>query len=140
VAREAVVVLAAALDLPELEIEIEAGMPTVQGDRIRLLEVYQNLIENAAKFMGGEPAPRIEIGAEHRDGFVVCHVRDNGRGIDAKFHDKVFGLFERLDVDVEGTGIGLALVQRIVEVHGGRVWVESEGDGKGSTFFFTLPL
>ena len=66
-------------------------------------------------------------------------MRDNGVGIDPRYHDRVFGLFERLDPRVEGTGVGLALVKRIVEVHGGRVWVESEGAGQGSTFCFTLP-
>ena len=70
---------------------------------------------------------------------MVCTVRDNGMGIDPRYHDKVFGLFERLDPSIDGTGIGLALVKRIVEVHGGRIWVESEGEGRGSTFCFTLP-
>jgi len=62
-----------------------------------------------------------------------------GIGIEEKYHDKVFGLFERLDTEAEGTGIGLALVKRIVEIHGGKIWVESEGESKGSTFYFTLP-
>ena len=67
-------------------------------------------------------------------------MRDNGVGIDPRYHEKVFGLFERLDQEVEGTGIGLALVRRIIEVHGGKIWVESEGEGSGSTFCFRLPL
>jgi signal transduction histidine kinase len=70
---------------------------------------------------------------------TVCYVRDNGIGIAPRYHDKVFGLFERLDGASDGTGIGLTLVKRIVEVHGGRVWVESAGEGHGSTFCFTLP-
>ena len=115
-------------------------MPTVQGDRVRLLEVFQNLMDNAVKFMGDQPAPCIRIGTQQGQGSVVCYVQDNGVGIDPKYHEKVFGLFERLAAGGEGTGIGLALVQRIVEVHGGRIWVESEGEGYGSTFFFTLPV
>ena len=114
-------------------------MPSVYGDRLRLLEVYQNLIDNAVKFMGDQTSPRIEIGAQQHDGEVVCFVRDNGIGIASEYHEKVFGLFERLDTVIDGTGIGLALVKRIVEVHGGRIWVESEGEGRGTTFWFTLP-
>ena len=112
------------------------------GDRLRLLEVYQNLIDNAVKFLGEQESPRIEVGAREGKGDsreVLCWVKDNGAGIDPRYLDKVFGLFERLDQQVPGTGVGLALVKRIVEVHGGRAWVESEGAGRGSTFFFTLP-
>ena len=115
-------------------------MPVVLGDRVRLLQVYQNLIGNAVKFMGDQAAPRVEIGLRQDGTETVFFVRDNGRGIDPEYHDKIFGLFERLNAQVPGTGIGLQLVKRIVEVHGGRVWVESEGQGKGSTFCFTLPL
>lgn len=69
---------------------------------------------------------------------IVVYVRDNGMGIEPRYQNKVFDLFEKLDVNAEGTGIGLAIVKRIVEVHGGRIWVESDGIGKGSTFCFTL--
>ena len=106
---------------------------------MRLLEVFQNLVDNAVTFMDTQSEPRIEIGAWRNGSEVRCFVRDNGLGIEPRYHEKVFGLFERLNASVEGTGIGLALVKRIVEVHGGKIWVESAGLGHGSTFWFTLP-
>ena len=100
--------------------------------------MIQNLIDNAAKFMGDQTHPRIEIGFDgYEDEKPILYVADNGIGIDVVHHDRIFGLFNKLDANSEGTGIGLALVKRIIEVHGGRIWVESEA-GKGATFFFTL--
>jgi len=122
-----------------VEVAVAADLPVVVCDEPRLREVYQNLVDNAVKFLGDAPRPRIEIGAHDDGGDVVCFVRDNGAGIDPRYHTRIFGLFERLDVATEGTGVGLALVKRIVEVHGGRIWVESEGAGRGSTFWWTLP-
>jgi len=108
------------------------------GDRPRLVQVFQNLVDNAVQFMGDQPAPRVEIGVEQDRDKIVLFVRDNGIGIDPRHQPKLFGLFEKLDPASEGTGIGLALARRIVEAHGGRIWVESEGLGKGATFRFTL--
>ena len=101
--------------------------------------MLQNLLDNAAKFMGDQKEPRIEIGSRRDGEEVVTFVRDNGIGIDPQHRERVFGLFDKLDPKGEGTGVGLALVKRIVELHGGRIWVESEGRLLGSTFCFTLP-
>ena len=121
-----------------IEIEIE-DMPAVSGDKTRLVEVYQNLIENAIKFMGDQQSPRIHVGSKQQDGKTCFYVSDNGIGIADEFHDLVFELFERLSLDVEGTGVGLTLVKRIVEVHGGEIRVESDGLGRGCSILFTLP-
>jgi PAS domain S-box-containing protein len=127
------------LDERGVTIRVAGELPLVHADRQRLLEMLQNLIDNAAKFMGDQPCPVIEIGqGARRDGLVTCYVRDNGIGIAPEFHERIFGLFNRLDPKVEGTGIGLALVKRIVEFQGGNIWVESDLN-TGSTFYFTLP-
>jgi DNA-binding LacI/PurR family transcriptional regulator/signal transduction histidine kinase len=141
VVHEALQVVQGRIAARGVQIELEPDLPLVYGDRVRLVEVLQNLIDNACKFMGDQPAPRITIGRRgtDRDGKPIVSVADNGRGIDPQYHEKIFGLFNQLDPRTEGTGIGLALVKRIVEVHGGRIWVESAGQGTGSTFYFTLP-
>ena len=124
-----------------IKIIVKDDFPSVYGDRQRLLEVMQNLIDNAAKFMGDQSHPIIEIGQDGRaeNGYATFFVRDNGIGIAPEFHERIFGLFNRLDPNIEGTGIGLALVKRIVEFHGGRLWVQSEA-GNGATFYFVLPV
>ncbi len=139
VAREAVEQVAGEIAGRGAEIVIAPELPAVVGDRQRLLEVLQNLVANAVRYMGDQPRPKVEIGARSDGVETVFFVRDNGIGIDPCYHQKIFGLFERLQAETEGTGIGLALVKRIVEVHGGRVWVESEGAGRGASFCFTLP-
>jgi signal transduction histidine kinase len=139
-AREAVELVQGRIMERGIAVHIDANLPTVYGDRPRLVEVLQNLIDNAAKFMGDQQEPRIEIGQKGaEDGKPIFYVRDNGIGIAPEHFDRVFGLFNKLDPKTDGTGIGLALVKRIIEVHGGRIWVQSEA-GKGSTFLFTLPL
>ena len=140
IVRETADLLSGQLEATNVNLNISGEFPTVHVDKLRITEVVQNLISNAAKFMGDQPRPTIEIGTQglDNDSKPIFFVRDNGIGIDPKFHDRIFGLFNRLDPDVEGTGIGLTLVKRIVEIHDGRIWLESEL-GKGSTFFFTLP-
>jgi PAS domain S-box-containing protein len=122
-----------------IAVSVAENLPIVIGDYQRLVEVMLNLIDNAAKFMGDQPSPRIEIGQR---GFLndmpILYVKDNGIGIAPEFLENIFGLFNKLDARTEGTGVGLALVKRIVEFHGGRIWVESE-TGKGTTFLFSLP-
>ncbi len=110
----------------------------LHGDRPRLVEAFQNLLDNAVKFLGDQPAPRIEVGAEHEGGKIVLFVRDNGKGIDPRHKARLFGLFEKLDPHTPGSGMGLATVRRIVEAHGGQIEALSDGPGKGSTFRFTL--
>jgi len=119
-------------------IRVSSDLPSVYGDRARLREVFENLIDNAAKYTGGQSTPLIEIGKRTAKE-TIFYVKDNGMGIESQYQTKIFGLFEKLDATSEGTGIGLALIKRIIETHGGRIWVESEGLGKGSTFCFTIP-
>ncbi len=121
------------------EIEIEPDMPPVVGDMPRLQLVLKNLVENAIKFSGGRENAHIKIGSREELAGVVYYVRDNGIGVDPDYQDRIFGLFERLNPKIQGTGVGLALAHRIIEDHGGRIWVESNGAGSGSTFCFTLP-
>jgi len=138
-AREAVELVKGQPGRDNVVVEVAPDLPVVRADRRRLLEALQNLLENAAKFNAGVREPRIVVGARQDGDEQVFFVRDNGRGIEPRFLVKVFDLFEKLDPAVEGTGVGLALVRRIVEAHGGRTWAESDGLGHGATFCFTLP-
>jgi len=122
-----------------VRVVISPDLPVLKADRTRLREVLQNLIENAVKFLGNQTEPRIEIGVRHDGKETVCFVRDNGIGVAPRFHETIFGLFDQLDPHIPGTGIGLTTAKRIIEVHNGQLWCESDGDGHGSTFCFTLP-
>ncbi len=139
-AREAIELVGGQVKKKGVQVKISPDLPVVFGDRVRLLEVLQNLIDNAVKYMGEQSRPRVEIDLRRDGNTTICYVRDNGIGIESQYHEKIFDLFEQLDPKAEGTGIGLSLVKRIVEVHGGRIWVESAGAGSGSTFCFNLPL
>lgn len=139
-AAEAVAAVAGQIAARKVKVEVAGGEIVLTGDRPRLVEIWQNLLDNAVKFMGDEPNPRVEMGVEQQTEGVVFYVRDNGQGIDPRHRDKVFNLFERLDARGEGTGLGLAMAKRIVELYEGRIWVESAGAGRGSCFRFTLPL
>jgi PAS domain S-box-containing protein len=135
--RETLELVEGQLREKQVEVRVDAEFPVVYVDRVRVLEVIQNLVTNAIKFMGTQEHPQIHIGMESRDDECTFFVRDNGIGIAPEYHERIFGLFNKLDPFTEGTGIGLALIKRIIEVHGGKIWVESE-PGKGATFFFTL--
>ena len=124
---------------PEVKIEFEQNLPLVYGDRRRLREVLQILIGNAIKFSTGKRVQHINIGSRKQGNEVIIFVEDNGIGIDPNYHQRVFRLFERLNPSIEGSGVGLTLAHRILEQHGGRVWVESKENGSGSTFYFTIP-
>jgi PAS domain S-box-containing protein len=114
-------------------------LPTLRADSTMMAQLFQNLLSNAVKFRGDRPLA-VRIGALKRDRTWVFYIRDNGIGIEQLHFDKIFRLFQRVDIGSErpGTGIGLANCKKIVEQHGGRIWVESEL-GKGSTFFFEVP-
>ena len=139
IAREAADLVAISLQQRGAEAEIDPDMPEVYVDRNRIREVLVNLIENAVKYMGDQKEPKIHIGAKQVGGSPAFFVQDNGMGIAPAYLEKIFGLFEKLDQKSPGTGAGLAIVKRIIEVHGGRIWAESKGEKTGSTFFFTLP-
>jgi len=137
-AREAIELVHGQIQSRGIHVSVQENLPTVYGDRQRLTEVLQNLIDNAAKFIGSQTNPFIEIGLNgYEDDKPIFYVKDNGMGIEPVHHDRIFGLFDKLDANTDGTGIGLALVKRIIAVHGGRIWVQSEV-GNGATFFFTL--
>ena len=119
---------------------VQRDLPVVRGDRVQLMQVFQNLIGNAIKFRRADEPPRIAVTAERAPGEWVVAVRDNGLGIDEKYFERIFTIFQRLHAQHEypGTGIGLPLCKRIVTRHGGRMWLTSE-PGAGTTFYFTLP-
>ncbi len=123
----------------QVELHVTGDLPTVTGDPTRLTEVFKNLLSNAIKF-NTSPHPIITIASQEEPGAHVLSVADNGIGIDPRYRERIFDLFERLNPQeqFEGTGAGLAICKKVIEGHGGRIWVESEL-GKGSTFYFTLP-
>ncbi len=135
---DALTQLAGSLEQNQVVVVAQPDLPAVLGDQKRIAEVVQNLIENAIKYRDDQAALRIEIGTRQEGKECVYFVSDNGKGIDPCHFERVFGLFNKLDTESAGTGVGLALVKRIIEVHGGKVWVESEGEGMGSRFCFTV--
>ena len=123
----------------EIRIDVQPNFPQFVFERSQLTELFQNLITNAVKFIGDQPFPIVEIGGKESTGWVEFYVKDNGIGIDPAYHDKVFGLFQTLkEVEVEGTGVGLSIVKKIIDLAGGKIWIESK-KGEGTTFFVRFP-
>jgi PAS domain S-box-containing protein len=139
IVQEAVNLLSLQLAERHVTVSIAPDLPAVKVDHARIREVMVNLIENAIKFFGDRPDPEIRIGVNTREKTPVFFVQDNGIGIEPKYLERIFNLFEKLNVSAQGTGVGLAIVRRIIDFHGGKIWAESEGAGKGTTFRFTLP-
>ncbi|HCB01095.1 MAG TPA: histidine kinase, partial [Anaerolineae bacterium] len=138
ITQEAMRLVEISLQEKNIKVSIQPNLPKVYVDKKRIVEVMQNLLENSAKFIGNPLIPQVEVGVKTDNDKNIFFVRDNGIGIAPQYHERIFGLFDKLSADTEGTGIGLALVKRIVETHGGTIWLESD-IGKGATFYFTLP-
>ena len=136
---EVLATLAGALSETQAVIEVSDMDLMLNGDRLRLGQIWQNLLENALKYRGDANIPHINIWFEHRDNETLFYVRDNGIGIAPENGDKIFGMFEKLDLNSVGAGLGLSMVKSIVEMYDGRIQVESSGEGQGSCFWFTLP-
>ena len=118
-------------------------LPHAKADPALLKQVWINLLSNAIKYSGKNPSPQIDVGVQAPNGHgevPVYYIKDNGVGFDMQYQNKLFGVFQRLHRDDEfaGTGVGLAIVHRVVTRHGGKIWAEAEV-GKGATFYFTLP-
>lgn len=127
----------------KIKVSIEGTFPKLYVVTRYIERVFTNLIDNAIKYMGDRPDPRLTVGAQDKSDHYLFYVRDNGIGIPQEFHERIFAIFQRVKTGetekVEGSGLGLSFVKKIVELSGGTVWVESAGKGTGSTFFFTLP-
>lgn len=137
-AREALAELRPQPDGRTIEINV-GDLPSCEADRILLKQVYVNLLSNALKYTRRKETARIEVGARQEAGTSVYYIRDNGAGFDMRYQDKLFGVFQRLHAtdEFEGIGIGLSIVRRIINRHGGRIWAEG-AVGQGATFSFTL--
>lgn len=131
--------LAGSIEQRQASIKVADFPQTLWGDPVKIEQIWQNLIENALKYLGTQPQPYIEVGYEDTNEGPVFFVCDNGMGIEPEQMKRIFGIFSQLDARSEGIGLGLALVKKIVESYQGTIWVESGGPGQGSCFRFTMP-
>ena len=135
--NETIQELIALLFVPDhIEIKVLNTLPVINGNKTKLLQLFQNLISNAIKFNDKEEGV-IEVNVEQVNGFYQFSVKDNGIGIDKKYHGSIFNIFSTLNKSKDSTGIGLSIVKKIVELHGGTIWLESTPKA-GTTFYFTL--
>lgn len=122
----------------KIVVQIAEDLPVLRADRSRIQQVCENLLSNAFKYAADVPEPRVSVFCEETPNYLNICVKDNGPGIDPQYHKKIFGLFQRLATDNEGTGVGLTIVSRIMQLHGGTAWVESQ-IGKGAEFWISFP-
>jgi PAS domain S-box-containing protein len=137
--REALSMVAGQVEERGVKLEFPDKPVVLFGDHQRLVDVFQNLLDNSVKFMGDQPNPLIKINARETEDAIIVVVKDNGVGIEPEYQQRIFNIFEKLDPKTEGTGVGLAIVQRVIEIHGGKTWIESDGTGTGMSVCFALP-
>jgi len=134
-------ILGIAIKDKKIKIMIDKDLKNVYADKNRMLQIFKNLIENAIKYSNNEIQPIINIGwTSEENGYRTYYVKDNGIGIEEKYKDKIFKLFERLNPKIEGTGVGLAITKKIIESYKGKIWFEVNTETSGTIFYFTLPM
>ena len=132
--------LAFALEEKKVDLRVQPDLPVISCDEVHMKQVFKNLISNAVKF-NDKPQPVVEVACRDDNGNYTFSIRDNGIGIDQQYHDKIFKIFQRLNrrEDYKDTGVGLTICKKVVEAHGGTIWVEGSNPGEGTTFSFTIP-
>lgn len=140
VADEAVLMLQGPIDRTGATVRLDERLPQVNGIRTQFVQVFENLIANALKYAADGTTPTIDVSFETVCGEPVVRVADNGIGLKTDDQERIFEMFTQLNTRIEGTGTGLAIVKKVIESHGGRVWAQSDGPGQGSSFYFTIPL
>jgi light-regulated signal transduction histidine kinase (bacteriophytochrome) len=132
--------LAFALEEKKVDLRVQPGLPTITCDEVHMKQVFKNLISNAIKF-NDKPQPAVQVACRDDNGAYTFSISDNGIGIDQQYHEKIFKIFQRLNrrEEYKDTGVGLTICKKVVEAHGGAIWVEQSQPGEGTTFSFTVP-